>query len=98
MLLDSEPAPRQLPRSGSALDSQSEKNASIGHSEEETIGCAFEFVAGKSIPAFFGALSRVAEGFEYVQSMWPFISLEYHKGSSYHLNLCESNPNAEALE
>lgn len=25
-------------------------------------GYAFEFVAGKSLPAFFGALSRVAEG------------------------------------
>ena len=32
-------------------------------------GYAFEFVAGKSLPAFFGALSRVAEGLLRVQEM-----------------------------
>ena len=46
------------------------------------IGCAFEFVAGKSIPAFFGALSRVADGFEYVQSMRPFIIPQIKQESS----------------
>ena len=32
-------------------------------------GYAFEFVVGKSLPAFFGALSRVAEGLLRVQEM-----------------------------
>ena len=45
-------------------------------------GYAFEFVAGKSIPAFFGALSRVAEGFENVQAMRPFIIPQRKHASS----------------
>ena len=32
-------------------------------------GYAFEFVAGKSIPAFLEALSRVAEGLENIHAI-----------------------------
>ena len=37
--------------------------------DEKKCGYAFEFVAGKSLTAFFGALSRVAEGLQRVQAM-----------------------------
>jgi hypothetical protein len=50
--------------------------------EWKMFGYAFEFVAGKSIPAFFGALSRVAEGFENVQAMRPFIIPQRKHASS----------------
>ena len=50
--------------------------------EEEMCGNAFEFVAGKSLPAFFGALSWVAEGFENVQAMRPFIIPQRKHASS----------------
>ena len=52
------------------------------YGEVERCGYAFEFVAGKSIPAFFGALSRVAEGFEDVQAMRPFIIPQIKHASS----------------
>ena len=45
-------------------------------------GYAFEFVAGKFLPAFFGALSRVADGLQKVQEMWSVIIPQMKQASS----------------
>lgn len=64
MLLDSEPEPGSYRFSGLLLTASRRKMLEWVCGGVKQFEYAFEFVAGKYLPAFFGAQSRVAEALQ----------------------------------